>query len=705
VRVAPVTRREEGHEVSVLEIDGLRTFIKRRNGVVRAVDGVSFAVEPGETVGLVGESGCGKTMTGLSIMRLLPGGGFIADGAIRFGGADLAALNESAMRKVRGNEIGIVFQDPMTSLNPTMTIGHQIAEVVREHRGVSRADAMARAEEVLALVGMPRPAERLAYYPHQLSGGLRQRVMIGIALACEPKLLIADEPTTALDVTIQDQILTLLDDLKERLGMAVLLITHDMGVIAGRTDRVLVMYAGKIVEKASTGYLFGRTRHPYTAALLASIPRLDQPVTHRLFAIPGLPPDLADPPPGCRFAPRCRFATEECEASEPVLGGPEQDHPYACFHPIGPESALPPTEVVDRHGEIDESGADKDLLVLDHAVKEFPVTSGALMRRAVGTVKAVSDVTLTVRRGETLGLVGESGCGKTTIGRMIVALERPTSGRVLFEGQDLGSLTGARLRQVRKDLQLMFQDPYASLDPRMRVGSILREPLQIQGLGSAAEQRERVADLLREVGLSPRSTELYPHEFSGGQRQRIGLARALALSPKLIVADEPVSALDVSIRSQILNLMRRLQAAHGLTYVVISHDLSVIRYLADQVGVMYLGKLVEVGNSVDIYERPAHPYTHGLLNTIPVPDPEVERAKHGVAVAGELPSAMDPPSGCRFRTRCPLAQDICAAEEPPLRAFGGEHRAACHFPLQTPAQYPVTGTPPAGSAAAWLPAT
>ncbi len=714
--------------MSVLEIDGLRTFIKRRNGVVRAVDGVSFAVEPGETVGLVGESGCGKTMTGLSIMRLLPGGGFIADGAIRFGGTDLAALNESAMRKVRGNEIGIVFQDPMTSLNPTMTIGHQIAEVVREHRDVSKADAMARAEEVLALVGMPRPAERLAYYPHQLSGGLRQRVMIGIALACEPKLLIADEPTTALDVTIQDQILTLLDDLKDRLGMAVLLITHDMGVIAGRADRVMVMYAGKIVEKASTGLLFGRTRHPYTGALLASIPRLDQPVTHRLYAIQGLPPDLADPPPGCRFAPRCRFADEECIASEPVLGGPDLDHPYACFHPMGPDSPLPPTEVVDRHGELDESAADSDLLVLDHTVKEFPVTSGALMRRAVGTVKAVSDVTLSIRRGETLGLVGESGCGKTTIGRMIVALERPTSGRVLFEGQDLGSLSGARLRQVRKDLQLMFQDPYASLDPRMRVGSILREPLQIQGLGSAAEQRERVADLLREVGLSPRSTELYPHEFSGGQRQRIGLARALALSPKLIVADEPVSALDVSIRSQILNLMRRLQAAHGLTYVVISHDLSVIRYLADQVGVMYLGKLVEVGNSVDIYERPAHPYTHGLLNTIPVPDPEVERAKHGVAVAGELPSAMDPPSGCRFRTRCPLAQDICAAEEPPLRAFGGEHKAACHFPLQTPAggsaarippeNQPARGsvprissedrgpdTPPSdtGSAAAWLP--
>jgi peptide/nickel transport system ATP-binding protein len=694
--------------LSVLEIDGLRTFIRQRTGVVRAVDGVSFAVEPGETVGLVGESGCGKTMTGLSVMGLLPGRGYIAEGAIRFGGADLAALSEPAMQRVRGNQIGMVFQDPMTSLNPTMTIGHQIAEVVRKHRRVPKQQAMARAEEVLALVGMPRPAERLSYYPHQLSGGLRQRVMIGIALACEPKLLIADEPTTALDVTIQDQILALLDELKERLGMAVLLITHDMGVIAGRADRVLVMYAGKIVEKAGTGDLFRRTRHPYTGALLASIPRLDQPVTQRLYAIPGLPPDLANPPPGCRFAPRCRFATDQCTGSEPALGGPDPAHPYACFHPIGPGPAAARSEVTDRHSPAEDPAAPGDLLVLDHAVKEFPITSGAVLRREVGSVQAVSDVSLAIPRGGTLGLVGESGCGKTTIGRMIVALERPTSGRVLFEGQDIGAMSRARLRQVRKDLQLMFQDPYASLDPRMRVGTILREPLQIQGLGSAAEQRQRVADLLAEVGLSPRSTALYPHEFSGGQRQRIGLARALALSPKLIVADEPVSALDVSIRSQILNLMRRLQAAHGLTYVVISHDLSVIRYLADQVGVMYLGKLVEVGSSAEVYGRPAHPYTVGLLNTIPVPDPDVEHAKHGVAVSGELPSAMDPPSGCRFRTRCPLAQDVCAAEEPRLRSFGGSHMAACHFPLQAPAEDPAPGMPPVSPgpdpAAARLPA-
>jgi peptide/nickel transport system ATP-binding protein len=659
----------------------LRTFIKQRSGVVHAVDGVSFSIEPGETVGLVGESGCGKTMIGLSIMGLLPNGGYIADGAIRFGATDLATLGERGMRRIRGNEIGIVFQDPMTSLNPTMMIGDQIAEVVRKHREASRQDAMARAEEVLALVGMPRPAERLSQYPHQLSGGLRQRVMIGIALACEPKLLIADEPTTALDVTIQDQILVLLDQLKERLGMAVLLITHDLGVIAGRADRVLVMYAGKIVEKAETGELFRRTRHPYTAALLASIPKLGEPTSRRLYSIPGLPPDLSHPPEGCRFAERCSFATGECLV-EPVLGGPDPSHPYACFHPIGHGSMLAQPEAIDGHRQAADSGG--DMLVLDHVVKEFPVTSGGLLQRSVGTVKAVSDVTLTIPRGGTLGLVGESGCGKTTIGRMIVALERPTSGRVIFEGKDLGVLTSTELRRVRKDLQIMFQDPYASLDPRMRVSSILREPLQIQGAGGRTEQREHVASLLGEVGLNPRSMELYPHEFSGGQRQRLGLARALALSPKVIVADEPVSALDVSIRSQILNLMRRLQAAHGLTYIVISHDLSVIRYLADRIGVMYLGKLVELGSSSEVYERPAHPYTLGLLSTIPVPDPDAERAKQAAAVAGELPSAMNPPSGCRFRTRCPMARELCAAEEPILRSFGADHLAACHFPLQTP---------------------
>ena len=554
---------------------------------------------------------------------------------------------------------------------------------------------------MLALVGMPKPKERLEDYPHQLSGGLRQRAMIAMALACEPRLLIADEPTTALDVTIQKQILELLDDLKARLGMAMILITHDLGVIAGRADKVVVMYAGKIVEQAETLDLFQGTRHPYTEALLESIPQVGQATDKPLYAIPGLPPDLSDPPKGCRFAPRCSYTTVRCNDEEPMLVGDRPDHPFACFYPVGAEATLVAgpisgtgqlrsgasvgaTPVSLRSGPSDNGEPPVPLLVLDHVAKEFPVTSGAVFQRKVGTIKAVSDVSFSITEGETFGLVGESGCGKTTLGRMITVLERLSAGRILFCGEDLATLGRSELRARRRDLQLMFQDPYASLDPRMRVSTIMREPLAIQHFGSRVEQESRVAELLREVGLSAQSAQRYPHEFSGGQRQRIGLARALALNPKLIVADEPVSALDVSVRSQILNLMKRLQATHNLTYIVISHDLSVVRYLADRIGVMYLGKLVEIGTGPDIYERTAHPYTAGLLKTIPIPDPVVERAKRGATVLGELPSSMHPPSGCRFRTRCERVEEMCAEVEPPLVAFGGTHQAACHFPLQTP---------------------
>ncbi len=686
---------------ALLEIDDLRTYIRQRHAIVRAVDGVSFTVDVGETVGIVGESGCGKTMTGMSIISLLPPGGLIAGGSIRFEGRDLTKISDREIRDVRGNQVAVIFQDPMTSLNPTMTIGRQIAEPVVRHRGTSRAAALQRAEEVLALVGMPKPKERLEDYPHQLSGGLRQRAMIAMALACEPRLLIADEPTTALDVTIQKQILELLDDLKARLGMAMILITHDLGVIAGRADKVVVMYAGKIVEQAETLDLFQGTRHPYTEALLESIPQVGQATDKPLYAIPGLPPDLSDPPKGCRFAPRCSYTTVRCNDEEPMLVGDRPDHPFACFYPVGAEATLVAgpisgtgqlrsgasvgaTPVSLRSGPSDNGEPPVPLLVLDHVAKEFPVTSGAVFQRKVGTIKAVSDVSFSITEGETFGLVGESGCGKTTLGRMITVLERLSAGRILFCGEDLATLGRSELRARRRDLQLMFQDPYASLDPRMRVSTIMREPLAIQHFGSRAEQESRVAELLREVGLSAQSAQRYPHEFSGGQRQRIGLARALALNPKLIVADEPVSALDVSVRSQILNLMKRLQATHNLTYIVISHDLSVVRYLADRIGVMYLGKLVEIGTGPDIYERTAHPYTAGLLKTIPIPDPVVERAKRGATVLGELPSSMHPPSGCRFRTRCERAEEMCAEVEPPLVAFGGTHQAACHFPLQTP---------------------
>jgi peptide/nickel transport system ATP-binding protein len=745
----------------VLDIQNLSTHIKLTSSVVQAVGNVDLQIDAGETLGVVGESGCGKSMTGLSIMGLLPPGGSIVNGSIKLDGRELVGIKPDELRQVRGNEIAMIFQDPLTSLDPTKTIGYQVGEPVRLHRGASRSEALDRAVEVLALVGLPRPKERLKDYPHQLSGGLRQRVMIAMALACEPKLLIADEPTTALDVTIQAQILALLKELKERLGMAMLLITHDMGVIAGHADRVNVMYAGRVVETAEAATLFDEMHHPYTQALLASIPQLNQDARKALHAIPGLPPDLAHPPEGCRFAARCTRATDKCRSEEPPLAGKTFDHKFSCWHPVdgplelvvigqgGPDAASTGlvgsdaesldeatasdkihfvhdaqlsadtgageaagltstspepvagehaviaaglTETADGRLEVVElpveavangNGA-APLLELRNLVKEFPVTAGAILQRKVAAVHAVSDVSFSVAGGTTFGLVGESGCGKTTIGKLIVALERPNSGSIMVNGEDVSTLRRGDLRRKRRDLQLMFQDPQSSLDPRMRVGAIIAEPLAVQHLGSKRAQRDRVFELLGEVGLPQNAVERYPHEFSGGQRQRIGLARALTVNPKLIVADEPVSALDVSIRAQVLNLMKRLQATYGLTYVVISHDLAVVKYMADQIGVMYLGKLVEMGAADDIYERAAHPYTAGLIATIPVPDPTLERAKTGAAIRGELPSPVNPPSGCRFRTRCQFAQERCAAEEPKLRSFGPGHVAACHFPLQSP---------------------
>jgi peptide/nickel transport system ATP-binding protein len=695
----------------VLEIEDLTTHIKLTRSVVQAVGNVSLHIDAGETLGIVGESGSGKSMTGLSIMDLLPPGGSVVGGSVRLSGRELVGLRSEEMRKIRGNEVAMIFQDPLTSLDPTKTIGYQVAEPVRLHRGASRSEAMDRAVEVLSLVGLPRPKERLQDFPHQLSGGLRQRVMIAMALACEPQLLIADEPTTALDVTIQAQILNLLRDLKDRLGMAMLLITHDMGVIAGHADRVNVMYAGRVVETADVRQVFARMHHPYTQALLASIPRLNQDSRKALHAIPGLPPDLANLPAGCRFAPRCPRATDKCRADEPPLTGDTTAHLFSCWHPVDGPLALQPIEAIQAGGldapAVDPSAtvvepelepavaesaaapetratADAPMLVLANLVKEFPVRSGAILQRKVGAVHAVSDVSFEVPSGTTFGLVGESGCGKTTLGRMIVALEQPNAGTISLGDLDVTKLRGNELRRKRRDLQLMFQDPHASLDPRMRVGAIIGEPLAIQHLGSRRQQRDRVFELLGEVGLPRNAVERYPHEFSGGQRQRIGLARALTMNPRLIVADEPVSALDVSIRAQVLNLMKRLQQTHGLTYVVISHDLAVVKYMADRIGVMYLGKLVELGSADDIYQRAAHPYTAGLIAAIPVPDPSVERAKDA-AIRGELPSPVNPPSGCRFRTRCPFAQEKCAAEEPLLRSFGTGHVAACHFPLQSPA--------------------
>ncbi|WP_249010954.1 ABC transporter ATP-binding protein [Conexibacter sp. DBS9H8] len=671
-----------------LDIKDLSTHIQLSRSVVQAVGNVDLRIERGQTVGLVGESGSGKSMLGLSVLGLLPNGGHIVGGSIKADGQELVGLSERELRRLRGNDIAMIFQDSLSSLNPTKPIGEQVAEPVRLHRGASKREAVDRALEVLDLVGLPQPRQRLKDFPHQLSGGLRQRVMIAIALACEPKILLADEPTTALDVTIQAQILELLDDLRDRLGMATLLVTHDMGVVAGRTSRINVMYAGRIVETASTEELFAGMRHPYTQALLASIPRLESDPTKVLISIPGLPPDLTRPPAGCRYAARCPFADAQCRAEEPPLTGESPDHLFACWHPVDGPVKTPPPLIVDEAAaaaalEAKKPAAAEHLLEVTNVVREYPVKAG-LLQRQVNSVKAVSDVTLHLDAGETLGLVGESGCGKTSLGKLIVGVEKPDSGSIALDGREVFKLRGSNLRVARRDLQMMFQDPYGSLDPRMRVSSILKEPLQIQKIGTAKEQTEKIKATLAEVGLPLNALERYPHEFSGGQRQRIALARAVMLEPKVMVADEPVSALDVSIRSQVLNLMKRLQLEHGMASVVISHDLAVVKYLSDRIGVMYLGKLVEIGTGEDIYRRAAHHYTDALIRTIPVPDPVIEKAKTEAGIRGELPSPLNPPSGCRFRTRCPRAEERCAAEEPVLRAFSDSHRAACHFPLQTP---------------------
>jgi peptide/nickel transport system ATP-binding protein len=687
----------------LLEIEDLHTEIRLRSATVHALDGVSLNVEPGECLGIVGESGCGKTMTALSIMQLLPPGGHITGGSITLGGQEISALSDDGMRHVRGNEIGMIFQDPMTSLNPTMTVGDQIAETVLLHRGADAKTARARAIEVLGLVGMPRPAERVGNYPHQLSGGMRQRVMIAMALACEPKLLIADEPTTALDVTIQKQILELIDDLRRRLGMAVILVTHDLGVIAGRADRAAVMYAGKVMETTSTVRLFANPRHPYTEALFGALPEKAADVTQRLYSIPGMPPDLTAPPSGCRFAARCRYVQDSCRETEPPLEGDTWDHAFRCFFPVG--TAGDDTDVTrlqvremdhaTREHAIANGDGQQPLLRTDGLVKNFSVTSGAVLQRKIGEVSAVAGVSFAIRPGQTFGMVGESGCGKTTIGRLIAGLEKVSDGSIILEGEDLTKLSRRERRRRSPKIQLMFQDSYASMDPRMRVGPILREPLAIQRIGSHQEQRDKIAAILDEVGLPRAAIERYPHEFSGGQRQRLGLARALILRPALVVADEPVSALDVSIQAQILNLMLDLQRDLGLTYLFISHDLSVVRYVSENIGVMYLGKMVEVGPADDVYYRPVHPYTRGLIDTVPIADPVAAQHREDKGVAGELPSAINPPSGCRFRTRCPRAQELCAAEEPPLRPFAANgHMAACHFPLREPEGVTVTATTP-----------
>jgi peptide/nickel transport system ATP-binding protein len=642
------------------------------------VDEVDLHVDSGEMLGIVGESGSGKTMTALSVLRLLPAGIRVTHGEITIGSQKVLSIPPRELYRLRGNDAAMVFQDPMSALNPTRTIGWQIAESVALHRGWDRTSSYARALEVLSLVGMPEPERHLGSYAHELSGGMRQRALIAIALSCEPSVLIADEPTTALDVTIQAQILSNLRELRRTLGMGVVLITHDLSVVVQYCDRVAVMYGGRVVETAPAARFLLEMKHRYTEALVAASPQGAARRDGQLYSIPGAPPELPDWRERCNFADRCSFSVQDCVQARPELtGGNQPDHLFACFNPRRERAAVSRPRAIQDTDADSRASQRRGLISIEGVSKNYRLAS-FVGGRAM-TLSAVADVSAEVAAGKTLGVVGESGCGKSTLGRLIVALERPSSGRILLDGLDLNSLRGRRLRAARRDLQLAFQNANSALDPRMRGDEILREPLAIQGISSFAEHSRRIRRVLGDVGLPSRTLDKFPYELSGGQQQRLGLARALVLEPKVIVADEPVSSLDVSVQAQVLNLMVQIQASRGLTYVFISHDLGVVRYMSDTIAVMYLGRLVEIGPSEQIYSAPEHPYTRALLDSIPT----LVRAPGRTApLGGELPSAVRPPSGCRFRTRCPRAQDVCAEVTPSLKAPSSEfHPVACHFPL------------------------
>lgn len=668
----------------LLQIKDLHTDIEIRSGVVRALSGVDLHVNPGETLGIVGESGSGKTMTALSLMGLLPQGGKVSSGSIILDGQDLTQLPLKEKRKLRGTKVGMIFQDPLTSLNPTMKIGLQVCEPLRVHEGLSKREALERAVEILKRVGMPRPEVVINNYPHQLSGGMRQRVMIAMALVCKPRILIADEPTTALDVTTQMQILDLIDELRDEYKMGVILITHDLGVVAGHTDRVAVMYAGRIVETAPTKTLFTEPKHRYTSSLMAALPERALAAGTKLFSIPGAPPSLTNLPVGCRFAARCLWATDECRAGYPDLSG-DETHTFSCFHPVqeGDESPAVLQGKLDSN-KTDGAAADvpqishETLLDVKEASREYESAGSGFFKREKGVVSAVDRVSITVKKGETYGLVGESGCGKSTVGRLIAGLEPPSGGAIELDGRDLATLKGRDAVRIHRDVQMMFQDSYAAMDPRMRIDQILAEPMSIQKTGNARQIAERILEILEQVGLTEEILDRYPHEFSGGQLQRIGFARSLTLAPDLIVADEPVSALDVSVQAQVLNLMKDLQQELGLSYLFISHDLAVVQYMADRIGVMYLGRIVEEGPAHEVVKNPKHPYTKALIDSIPVPDPEFKHDENAIKLTGEPPSAINPPEGCRFRPRCPFAGEECKVQP---KLTDETHRVACHHPL------------------------
>ena len=666
----------------VLCVRGLEVTFTGSGQSVPAVRGIDFDVYANEVLGIVGESGSGKSVTSLAITGLLPDTALVK-GSIRLGGVEITSADAEQLRQLRGREVGMVFQDPTTTLNPVFPIGRQVIEGQVAHGQITAAQAPQRAVELLREVDIPDPAGRAAQYPHQFSGGMRQRAVIAMAMAGRPKLIIADEPTTALDVTVQAQVLSVLAKRQASTAAAVILITHDLGVIAEVAHRVAVMYGGRIVETGPVADIFRAPRHPYTVGLLRSVPRLDT-VDSRLVPIPGQPPSPAQLPSGCAFHPRCAIGRDRplCAAQDPMLG--QGAHASACHFPDEVVQLLRPAEPATAHA-LPKSARDgaataavEPLLVVDQLRVYYPIKAGLLQRR-VGWVRAVDGVSLSVHAGETVGLVGESGCGKTTSGRAIMGLVPATGGSVRFAGQDITHLRRDAMRPVRRHMQYIFQDPYSSLNPILTVGDIVAEPLRIHGIYDQAGGAQWVARLFDMVGLPASMLQRYPREFSGGQRQRIGIARALALKPRLLILDEPVAALDVSIQAQVINLLQDLQRELGLAYLFIAHDLSVVRHISDRVAVMYLGRIVEESSKAALYATPTHPYTQSLMSAVPVPDPAQRATRRRILLEGDIPNPASPPPGCHFHPRCFKASERCTREAPVFGPYAGLPTwVACH---------------------------